>query len=178
MPLGFLSKLMFVVFILLPFHEPDAAFCVLVNEEAVLAQGEAAARDVARARLRVELDGVLLAGGVDEMQGLVLFLHDVQGNRSPFWRHCVVQGAGVISAHQGSVSPALMAMVPAVWSLMMIFIFRWRTMAVLSVSVTVAVVRIVSRWRAMAVMILMPIFVRGARMRMGVMVGVIVAAGG
>ena len=51
-------------------------------------------------------------------------------------------------------------------------------MAVLSVSVTVAVVRIVSRGRAMAVMVLMPIFVRGARMRMGVMVGVIVAAGG
>jgi hypothetical protein len=71
-----------------------------------------------------------------------------------------------------------MAMVPAVWSLMMIPILRWRTMAVLSVSVTVAVVRIVSRGRAMAVMILMPIFVRRARMRMGVMVGVIVAAGG
>jgi hypothetical protein len=71
-----------------------------------------------------------------------------------------------------------MAMVPAVWSLMMIPIFRWRTMAVLSVSVTVAVVRIVSRGRAMAVMVLMPIFVRGARMRRGRMVGVIVAAGG
>lgn len=51
-------------------------------------------------------------------------------------------------------------------------------MAVLSVSVTVAVVRIVSRGRAMAVMVLMPIFVRRARMRMGVMAGMIVAADG
>ena len=63
--------------LLLPLHEPYAAAGVLVNEMAVLSKGETAARDIACARLRVKLNGILLSGGVDEKQGLVFTLYNV-----------------------------------------------------------------------------------------------------
>ena len=52
-------------FLLLPYHEPNASPGVLVNELSVLTQGKAAARDIARARIRVKLDGILLSGWID-----------------------------------------------------------------------------------------------------------------
>ena len=127
---------------------------VLVYELAVITQGKTAARDIARARIRVELDGILISGGIDEMQGLVRSLHDVQGNLSPLGHHCVVQCNGGIIAHQGRMSPPIMTMIAIPMTRTMVAIPRRRAM-----TMTVAAVPLV----------------RGTRMWMMMMV--IVAAG-
>ena len=145
---------------LLPLYEPDAAPGVLIDEEAVLTQGETAARDVSRARLCVKLDGILLSGGIDEAQRFVFCLYDVQRNRSSFWRHSIVQCAGGIGAYQGGVPPVLMAVMAVVWSASMMLASLGRTMTM----------------RFMPGVAAMGSLMRGARMGMMVMI-VIVAAG-
>ena len=87
-----------VFFWLLTHHEPYAAAGVLVNEIAVVPQGEAAARDAAGACFRVELDGILFPGGIDETQGFILSLYDAEGNLGPLGHHGVVQREGGIGA--------------------------------------------------------------------------------
>lgn len=149
-PLLFFS----IPFWLLPHHEPYAAMGVLVYELAVITQGKTAARDITRARIRVELDGILISGGIDEMQGLVRSLHDVQGNLSSLGHHCVVQCNGGIIAHQGRMSPPIMTMIAIPMTRTMVAIPRRRAM-----TMTVAAVPLV----------------RGTRMWMMMMV--IVAAG-
>ena len=116
---------------------------VLVNELAVITQGKAAARDIARARIRVKLDGILISGGIDEMQGLVRSLHDVQGNLSPLGHHCVVQRNGGIIAHQGRMSPPLMTMIAIPMMRTMVAIPRRRAMTMTVVPRTVAAVSLV-----------------------------------
>ena len=87
------------------FYEPYAAFGVRIDEKAVFAQGQAAARDVACARFSVKLDRILLPGRIDEAQGFVFCFHDVQRNRGSYRRHRVVQRAGGIEADQGRFVP-------------------------------------------------------------------------
>ena len=77
---------MFIFLPLLPHYEPYAAAGVLINEIAVVTQGEVAACDIADARICVKLNGILLSGGIDETQGVVVSLYDVQGNLGSF-RH-------------------------------------------------------------------------------------------
>ena len=137
---------------LLAFHEPYAAVGVLINEMVVL-QRETTARHAAYPRLRVKLNGVLLAGRIHKTQGLVLSLYDIQENISPFWRHCIIQCDGGISAHQGSMSPPPMMTTAIPRGRAMISIPRRRTMGMMTAASAL---------------------VRGTRMRMRMM---IVAAG-
>ena len=113
---------------LLPHYEPYAAAGVLINEIAVFARGEAAARDIADARFRVKLDGILLPSGIDETQGVVVSLYDVQGNLGSFRHEGVVQSERCIGADQGRVSPV---------SVMLAAVPRGRAMGMLPVMVAV-----------------------------------------
>ena len=172
----------------MPHYEPHAAAGVPVNEIAVVAQGKAAARDSADAGVRVKLDGILFSGGIDEPQGVVLSLDDVQENLGSLGHHRVVQRECGIGARQGSVSPMPLMMAAFLreraTAMLLMVALRRRAMAMMLLVLlgwAMAVMLLVLRGRAVIVMVV-PVGVAAVvlmrRRRRGRIVRMVIVAAG